>query len=49
MRLDPVMLKSNTSIEKLLSYYMGKNTPTRREFLIKNLRVEEDIEKEKAA
>ncbi len=43
MRLDPVLLQSHTQIEKLLSYYMGKNTPARREFLMDNLRIEEDI------
>ncbi|GAA4303075.1 DNA topoisomerase IV subunit B [Aestuariibaculum suncheonense] len=43
IRLDPVMLDSNMSIEELLSFYMGKNTPTRQEFIIDNLKVELDI------
>ncbi|WP_034059009.1 DNA topoisomerase IV subunit B [Lacinutrix jangbogonensis] len=48
IRLDPVMLDDNMSIEDLLSFYMGKNTPTRQEFIINNLKVEVDlIEEEK--
>ncbi|WMI65501.1 DNA topoisomerase IV subunit B [Aestuariibaculum sp. YM273] len=43
IRLDPVMLDSNMSIEELLSFYMGKNTPSRQEFIIDNLKVELDI------
>ncbi|WP_460218996.1 DNA topoisomerase IV subunit B [Psychroserpens sp. MEBiC05023] len=43
MRLDPVMLDKDMSIEELLSFYMGKNTPTRQEFIIENLKVELDI------
>ncbi len=43
MRLDPIMLGKGTSIEKLLEFYMGKNTPDRQEFIIKNLKVELDI------
>lgn len=34
------------SIQKLLEYYMGKNTPQRQEFIIDNLRIEEDDLKE---
>lgn len=43
MRLDPVMLDKDKSIEELLSFYMGKNTPDRQEFIINNLKVELDI------
>ncbi|GAB1858639.1 DNA topoisomerase IV subunit B [Flavobacteriaceae bacterium MHTCC 0001] len=43
IRLDPVMLDDNMSIEELLSFYMGKNTPTRQEFIIDNLKVEMDL------
>jgi len=43
IRLDPVMLDKDMSIEELLSFYMGKNTPTRQEFIIDNLKVELDI------
>lgn len=43
IRLDPVMLDKATSIEKLLEFYMGKNTPDRQEFIINNLKVELDV------
>ncbi|MDO6596802.1 DNA topoisomerase IV subunit B [Oceanihabitans sp. 2_MG-2023] len=43
IRLDPVMLDKDMSIEELLNFYMGKNTPTRQEFIINNLKVELDI------
>ena len=43
IRLDPVMLEKDMSIEELLSFYMGKNTPTRQKFIIENLKVELDI------
>jgi topoisomerase-4 subunit B len=46
IRLEPLVLKEKTSIQKLLSYYMGKNTPERQQFIINNLRVEKDIIKE---
>jgi topoisomerase-4 subunit B len=42
IRLEPVMLDKSMSIEELLSFYMGKNTPTRQEFIINNLKVELD-------
>ncbi len=42
IRLDPVMLDDNFSIEDLLSFYMGKNTPERQDFIINNLKVELD-------
>jgi topoisomerase IV subunit B len=43
IRLDPIMLDDNMSIEELLSFYMGKNTPNRQEFIINNLKVELDL------
>jgi topoisomerase-4 subunit B len=46
MRLDPVMLDTATSIENLLQFYMGKNTPDRQKFIINNLKVELDITEE---
>ena len=50
IRLDPVLLKSSSSINELLTFYMGKNTPNRQLFIIDNLRVEEDVvETEKVA
>jgi len=42
IRLDPIMLDKTTSIETLLEFYMGKNTPDRQEFIINNLKVELD-------
>lgn len=47
IRLDPVMLDRETSIEELLKFYMGKNTPNRQEFIINNLKVELDLVEEK--
>lgn len=46
IRLEPIILKTDTSIPKILDYYMGKNTPERQEFIINNLKVEFDITKE---
>jgi len=43
IRLEPVILSKDTSIEQLLNYYMGKNTPSRQEFIIDNLVVESDV------
>ena len=42
IKLDPVILSDGTKIEDLLSYYMGKNTPDRQEFIINNLKFELD-------
>ncbi|MBC7412831.1 MAG: type IIA DNA topoisomerase subunit B [Bacteroidia bacterium] len=42
MRIDPVLTSKETSFEQLMSYYMGKNTPQRQEFIIENLRIERD-------
>ncbi len=43
IRLEPVMLDKALSIEELLQFYMGKNTPDRQEFIINNLKVEVDL------
>ena len=43
IRLEPVMMDKAMSIEELLKFYMGKNTPDRQEFIIDNLRVELDL------
>ena len=43
IRLDPVMLDKEMSIEQMLQFYMGKNTPDRQKFIIENLKVELDI------
>lgn len=46
IRLDPVMMDNNMSVEGLLEFYMGKNTPDRQEFIINNLKVELDLVEE---
>jgi topoisomerase IV subunit B len=46
IRLEPVLLDQQASIQQLLNYYMGKNTQERQEFIINNLRVEVDVEEE---
>ena len=43
IRLEPVMLDKALSIEELLQFYMGKNTPDRQKFIINNLKVEVDL------
>ncbi len=43
IRLDPVMLDKEMSIEQMLQFYMGKNTPERQKFIIENLKVELDF------
>ena len=43
IRLEPVMLDKTMSIENLLQFYMGKNTPDRQKFIIENLKVEIDL------
>jgi topoisomerase-4 subunit B len=43
MRLKPVLLNQDITIQKLLEYYMGKNTMDRQAFIINNLRIEKDI------
>ena len=43
IRLDPVMLDKNTTIDELLQFYMGKNTQDRQNFIIDNLKVELDL------
>ncbi|MEI6694734.1 MAG: DNA topoisomerase IV subunit B [Bacteroidota bacterium] len=40
IRLEPVILKKDSSIKSILEFYMGKNTPDRQAFIIENLRVE---------
>ena len=46
MRLEPVILSKESSIDSILSYFMGKNTPQRQEFIINNLRVEDELEED---
>lgn len=42
IRLEPVVLNEEIDLDKILSYYMGKNTSNRQEFIIDNLRIEKD-------
>ena len=42
MRLEPIIIKGKTSVRDLLKYFMGKNTEDRQNFIIDNLRIEED-------
>ncbi|QHL86308.1 type IIA DNA topoisomerase subunit B [Nibribacter ruber] len=47
IRLEPVIMgKTEQNIQKVLSYYMGKNTPERQQFIIENLKIEKDIVEE---
>ncbi len=43
MRLEPIIIGKEASIEEILTFYMGKNTSKRQEFIIDNLRVEKDL------
>ncbi len=42
IRLEPVLMSKDHSIDEILEFYMGKNTPDRQNFIIDNLKVEED-------
>jgi topoisomerase-4 subunit B len=46
IRLEPVLLDDETNIKKLLTFYMGKNTSNRQEFIIDRLKVEKDLVEE---
>jgi topoisomerase-4 subunit B len=46
IRLEPVTLRKADNIADLLEFYMGKNTPERQDFIIENLRIEEDVVEE---
>ncbi|MEI6901257.1 MAG: toprim domain-containing protein, partial [Bacteroidota bacterium] len=48
MRLDPVILAKDSTIQNVLAFYMGKNTPERQLFIIDNLKMEEDLVDEPA-
>ena len=48
MRLDPVILRKSSEIPDILSFYMGRNTPDRQQFIVDNLRLEEDLVAEEA-
>jgi topoisomerase-4 subunit B len=44
IKLEPVILAKDFTIQQLLNYYMGKNTPERQKFIIENLIIEKDLE-----
>ncbi|TLD72434.1 type IIA DNA topoisomerase subunit B [Phragmitibacter flavus] len=43
MRLEPVLMPEHKNVKELLTFYMGKNTPERQDYIVKNLRVEQDL------
>ena len=43
IRVEPVILSKNSKINEMLEFYMGKNTPERQQFIIENLKIEEDL------
>lgn len=49
IRLDPVIIPKGMTIKDMLTFYMGKNTPERQEFIIDNLKVEKDAAEETEA
>ena len=49
MRLEQVTLHKNDQVQKLLEYYMGKNSMERQNFIIDNLVIEEDLAEEEEA
>ncbi|MEM9389309.1 MAG: DNA topoisomerase IV subunit B [Bacteroidota bacterium] len=48
IRLEPIILKKETTVNQLLTFYMGKNTPDRQGFIVENLRIEKDLVEEMA-
>ena len=46
IRLEPIILRKETTINQLLTFYMGKNTPDRQGFIVENLRIEKDLVEE---
>jgi topoisomerase-4 subunit B len=48
IRLQPVNIDKEKHLQKILEFYMGKNTPDRQEFIIENLRIEMDAVEAKA-
>ena len=49
IRLDPIIIPKGMTIKELLTFYMGKNTPERQNFIIDNLYVEKDLTELKEA
>jgi len=48
IKLEPVRLHRDDTIHEILEFYMGKNTPERQDFIIDNLKVEDDVVEEEA-
>ncbi len=48
IRLEPVILKKDSTVPDLLRYFMGRNTPERQQFIIERLKVEKDLIEEPA-
>ena len=46
MRLDPVSMRKEDAVDNMLRFYMGGNNIERQQFIIENLRVEDDTEEE---
>jgi len=46
IRLEPVTLRKADNVAELLEFYMGKNTPDRQDFIIENLKIEDDVVEE---
>ena len=46
IRLDPVKIDAHESIKEMLKFFMGKNTPERKEYIIRNFRIEHDLEED---
>ncbi len=46
IRLEPIILQKETTIKQLLTFFMGKNTPERQDFIVENLRIEKDLVEE---
>jgi len=42
IRLEPIIIGKDATIEQTLAFYMGKNSPDRQEFIVSNLRVISD-------
>jgi topoisomerase-4 subunit B len=42
IRLEPVIIGKDSHLKEMLEFFMGKNTPDRQEFIIKNLKIEKD-------
>ena len=43
LRLDPVKIAAHQTHKGMLNFFMGKNTPDRQEYIIRNLRIQHDL------